>query len=410
MTLEAQLASMKSTDAPPPVDALGGEQRFTSGCRNLPEHLVSRAAEALWASWEAVADRPVALTVVLGRAADVEGDGEFGDIVEAAVAAAWAEGPASIDATLAALLRVLDGEGIEARPLRARYAMRQATVLAAQDETPARARLLALIADIDDVPSSAADGFVRAYGQLNDIEPAPWLDEKIARLAQHPEAAPQAAVELALGDLRRAFASDSEKGALLLRSAAKKFRSAEESDEHREDAVGLEAVAECVLAFADRDAEQMTSWAEVAERAGRELAAGRWRSGPSAVEGKVGAWVRLLAELRDLRAGLDSSSVLHVGRAVRAIARAYGGLRLLEIDDERFGLRAVVVPQSVTALAASDIKRAAMQGLAGEAGSPDTSTTPQDCSKRWAPTQKPGRRSDAAVSGTARSASQPSSA
>jgi hypothetical protein len=372
VSLEARLAALKSIDEPPTIGDVGGEALFLEELRGLPEHLLARAAEALWVSWQEVTDRPAALTVLLGRAADIEGDLEFGDIGEAAVAAAWAEGPSSIEAVSIALLAVLDEDGIQSRPLRAAYAVRHAAALAAQDGTPTRARLLARIADIDDVPSSAAASFVRAYGQLNDIEQTPWLEEKIARLAQDAEAAPQAAVELALGDLRRAFASDSEEGALqYLRSATKKFRAAGEADEHRDDAVGLEAVAQCVLAFANRDAEQVEVWAQVAERAGRQLAAGRWRGSPSGVEAKVGGWVTLLAELRELRVELDSSSVLHVERAVRAIARAYGGLRLIEIEDERFGLRAVVVPQSVAALAASDIKRAAMLELASEAGSPD---------------------------------------
>lgn len=372
MSLEARLAALKSIDEPPTISDVGGEAQFLEELRGLPEHLVARAAEALWISWQEVTDRPAALTVLFGRAVESRGDFEFGDIGEAAVAAAWAEGPTSIEAVSNALLSVLDEEGIQGRPLRAGYAVRHAAALAAQDGTPTRARLLARIADIDDVPSSAADSFVRAYGQLNDIEQTPWLDEKIARLAHHAEAAPQAAIELALGDLRGAFASDSEKGALeFLRLAANKFRSAGGADEHRDDAVGLEAVAECVLAFANRDAEQMDAWARTAERAGRELAAGRWRGSPSGVEAKVGGWVKLLAELRELRAGLDSSSVLHVERGVRAIARAYSGLRLIEIEDDRFGLHAVVVPQCVAALAASDIKRAAMLELAEEAGAPD---------------------------------------
>ena len=374
MTLAARLARVGITDPPPSIAELGGPARFVAAMPDLEEEFVHLASEALWDSWSDVENKPEALQALMGRATDVAGDIEVAEISEAAVHAALSAGRQCVSVVADVLLSWLEEPLVEERPLRAGFAVRQAALLASDPATPTRARLLTLLSNIEDVPESAAVSFVRACGTLAEAGTDPWLVDKIESLGSREAAASQAAIERGYAYLRQGFGAEDEHEALqAISSAGALFESAAIADEERSDAVALHAAAEGILAFSRGEAAQMGRWLDIGVEAERDLAHGTWGTRAQRSHLAAGAWIVLLSDLQALRQHLDSTQVLYVGDAIRALARAYGGVRLVTVEDARFGLDAIVNPQVLNVLHERPYLREAAGELAAEHDDPDLS-------------------------------------
>ena len=364
VSVEQRLRSLRSTDPAPGVDELGGHGSFRSQLADLDPQLLARAAGSIWSSWSTLADGQAFVRLLSQRLGEIDGDLEFADLVDGLVDAALTGAAADLDTLIDALLAALTPEEVTTRPLRAGHAIRAAADIATATEGPFRHKVLAQLSGLTDIPAPAAAAFARACGQLLDHADETWLRELVEqRLLIHREGAPQAAVELGYCRLRDAFnAADQGIALAALEDAATTFEQAAAADEDRADADAMAAAARCVLAFAAGDAAAVATERERLERRRTELI--MWSATPgSRFVAAAGAWLLLAGDLLALEQHLAHGSILGLDKPVRAIARAYEGVRLQVLDDDRFGLRSVIRPRIVDTLKAGSWLRLGVEAL-----------------------------------------------
>ena len=353
MSLEEQLRSVSSVDGAPALTDLGGEPEFLAALADLPEDLISRAADAVWQGWPQIDNHGAALAALALRLPDVTAALEYADVADGLVAGAAALGDDSAAMTVvAALVAALNPDTLSGRPLHGGHAVRAAADLASISSIASHPTLAAL-ATVTSIPEPAGAPFARAIGRLLDVTDEPWLRTMLRdQILPLASAAADGTIELAHAYLRDAFADGVPSSATTaLTTAADLFDEAARADEDRADAVGFAAATRCALAFANQDADAMEHWA--AKLNSSRVALMAWSpadDGPSRAEAAAGAWTLLTGDLLALRRHLDAPDTLRLINAVEVIADAYYGVRLRVLEEERLGLQAVLRPAVIEKL------------------------------------------------------------
>ena len=369
MTIEKQLRAMAAVDDAPEMADLGGEAEFVVAIAELPEDLVSRAADAVWQAWPEIGDHRAALAALASRLPDVTSALEYADVADGLVAGVAAlDDDTSAVAVATALAAALCPEALDERPLHGGHAVRAAADLASVSSVSSHTTLAAL-STLAAIPDPAGAPFARAIGRFLDLADEPWLRSMLRdQVLPLASAAADAAIELGHVALREAFANgDPVEATDVLGRAAELFEEAARADEDRPDALGFAAATRCALAFAAHDVEAMERWAAELDKCRIALMA--WSpsdDGPSRAEAAAGAWVLLTGDLLALRRHLDAPDTLRLLNAVEVIADAYYGVRLRVLESERLGLQAFLRPLVIEKLRADGLLRDGLTRLAGE--------------------------------------------
>lgn len=353
MTVEERLRALTAMDGAPEMPELGGEAQFVAAIADLPEELMSRAADAVWQAWPEIRDRRAMLAALASRLPEVTAALEYGDVADGLVAgvAALDDEPSAV-AVAAALASALAPDSLDERPLHAGHAVRAASDLASVSSVSSHTTLASL-SRLTAIPDPAGAPFARAIGRLLDLNDDEWLRAMLRDQALPlPSATADAAIELAHAALRDAFADgDPSSATTSLGTAVQLYEEAARADEDRPDALGFAAATRCALAFAARDVDEMERWAAELEKCRIALLA--WSpsdDGPSRAEAAAGAWVLLTGDLLALRRHLDAPDTLRLINAVEVISDAYYGVRLRVLENEQLGLQAFLRPLVVEKL------------------------------------------------------------
>jgi hypothetical protein len=372
------LVNLGPADPDPTLRDLGGARAVQEELPEIAAHLVPDVIAAMAADLDSLEDVDelfLATSVRLGS--DVLGPLSFArgadSLLRIAVARSNTRLTRALMDVFLEVVRTMQEDGPGA--LRRGHAIRAAVDLALLDVGASIHAPLATIERIDYVPTEMAPALTRAVGRLSEHSESEQLVRLLEdELAGHDNAAADALVELSLISMRAAFAAPDASGAEAgLHRAVVLLDRARRYDGDRPDARAYLGAARAVLAFSE-DPSVLGDMLEDLLAAQRQLA---MYSGLDAHEFRgaqplrsSAAWLVLASELKAIRGHLDNPDLLDLRPGLEALAKAYGGVRLAVLGDERLGFTKFIRPVIVSRIEVQPGLPEAVQQLAARPDAP----------------------------------------
>lgn len=346
------LLALGPTDEVPTLGRLGGEAAVHEELPSLPAEVIPDLIVAVASDLDSVGDPDVLGADLAARlGSDVAGPLSFARGADSLlrIAVARASGALAL-AVMDAFLAVADESADDgAGALRRGHAIRAAVDLGLLEVGASVHAPLSAIERLSDIPAEMAPSLSRAVGRLSEHTDAAFLTELLeTELMRHEDAAADSLLELSLAAMRSAFsAPNSERTEADLRRSIELLERARLHDADRPDARAFLSAAQAVVAFAGEPEALLPALGELSA-AQRELEMysisrqDEFRGAEPLRSSS--AWLVLASELAAVRHHLDHPDLLSLSPGMRALAKAYSGVRLAVLGDERLGFTKFIQP------------------------------------------------------------------